>query len=133
MRLATAGADSLIKVDEFDTFKFFELILLLILLQFWDTRDGEYVRSLKGHTGEVICVRYSNDELFLVSSGSEGSVLVWDLVSDAILRTLRGHCDVVCWCEYCSFLSIFVSHLLFTASQSAQTGLTLSLDLTMAC
>lgn len=47
-----------------------------MLIQLWDTRDGEFVRSLKGHTGEVLKLGYSRDELFLVSCGSETIIMV---------------------------------------------------------
>lgn len=63
--------------------------------QFWDTRDGELVKTFKGHAAEVLCVRYSSNELFLISAGSEGAIFVWDLISSQIIRRLRGHADII--------------------------------------
>ena len=63
--------------------------------QIWDPRDGSFVRSLKGHEAEVTAVRYSADQLYLVSSGADLTLIVWDLSSCAVIRRLRGHSDIV--------------------------------------
>jgi WD40 repeat protein len=54
----------------------------MLISQLWDTRDGEFVRSLKGHTGEVLKLGYSKDELFLVSCGSECIIMVRSCLSN---------------------------------------------------
>jgi WD40 repeat protein len=61
----------------------------------WDPRDGSFVRSLRGHSNEVMSVRYSGSEQFLVSAGADSEILVWSLLTLSVVRRLLGHIDVV--------------------------------------
>lgn len=65
------------------------------LIKIWDTTDGSYVRALKGHEGEVTSMSYTQDELYLVSSGCDLAILIWDMALFSVTRVLRGHVDVV--------------------------------------
>ncbi len=56
-------------------------------------------RILKGHTGlfaGVSCVTFSPDGQILVSAGGDKTVKVWDVNSEKIIKTLRGHDSRVC-------------------------------------
>jgi WD40 repeat protein len=63
--------------------------------QLWDPRDGTLVRTLSGHQGEVTGVSYSQDELYLVSCASDQAIFIWDLTVNAVVKILRGHCDII--------------------------------------
>ena len=39
--------------------------------------------------------RIQNYELYLVSGGGDQTILVWDLTTFEVTRTLRGHADVI--------------------------------------
>jgi WD40 repeat protein len=75
-RVASAGGDGMIKV--------------------WDPRDGTLARILaNGHDTEVTGVRYSNDELYLVSTGADMKIVIWDTTTNLIFKRLLGHIDVI--------------------------------------
>ena len=48
-----------------------------------------------GHEGSVACVAWSADGFVLASSGTDGTVKLWDPASGKLLRTLAGHRDRV--------------------------------------
>jgi WD40 repeat protein len=43
----------------------------------------------------VTAVNYSADELYLVSGGGDQTILIWDMTTFEVTRTLRGHADVI--------------------------------------
>lgn len=56
-------------------------------VRMWDTRTGQAVRTLYGHTGAVTCLQF--DSLNLVSGSLDTSVRVWDLRTGRTVDTLR--------------------------------------------
>jgi WD40 repeat protein len=66
-----------------------------LFIKIWDPKDGSFIRRLVGHTAEVTSLCYSLDELYLVSSGGDLSIIIWDMTTLEVARTLRGHSDVV--------------------------------------
>lgn len=93
-RLVTAGGDSLIKVCAIASLV---CSFLKWFCQIWDPRDGTFVRSMKGHKGEVRSVQYTTNEQFLVSCGADTQILIWSLLTQTVQRVLKGHVDVVNW------------------------------------
>ena len=45
----------------------------------WDVATGELQRTLIGHTGEVLSVRFSADGQMLASGSADGTVLLWEM------------------------------------------------------
>lgn len=97
-RLVSAGGDGVIKM--------------------WDPRDGTYIRQFETYNyeigmvgglgagveggipkkfsgGEVLAVAYTQDELYLVSAGSDAIILIWDLTTCCVTRALKGHADII--------------------------------------
>jgi WD40 repeat protein len=62
-------------------------------LKVWDLETGNCLRTLKGHTDEVICMKLNGNRL--VSGSSDHSVRIWDIAVGKCERTLRGHSDWV--------------------------------------
>ncbi|KAJ7801818.1 hypothetical protein B0H14DRAFT_2300043, partial [Mycena olivaceomarginata] len=44
--------------------------------------------KLRGHTGRVNCVRFTNDGCTLLSSSEDGTIKLWDSTSNNNTRTL---------------------------------------------
>ncbi len=53
------------------------------------------MRSLKGHSSEVFCLRFSGTEQFLLSAGADAEIIIWSLLTQTISRRLYGHVDVI--------------------------------------
>ena len=57
----------------------------------WDTRTGEEMFFLRGHTNDVLNAMYSPDGRRIVTGGYDNTAKVWDAETGANLVTLRGH------------------------------------------
>jgi WD40 repeat protein len=53
------------------------------------------LRTLKGHTSDVMSVAYSPDGSRIASASNDHTVKIWDAASGQILHTLTGHTDEV--------------------------------------
>ena len=51
--------------------------------------------TFTGHRGPVSCVRFSSSGDLLASGGSDGSVVVWDVVDETGVYRLTGHRGVI--------------------------------------
>ncbi|CCK68608.1 Mdv1p KNAG_0B01610 [Huiozyma naganishii CBS 8797] len=57
------------------------------MVRLWDLRTGEIVRTLKGHTGAISCLKF--DLHNLITGSLDNSVRVWDLRSGSTLDAFR--------------------------------------------
>lgn len=73
--IATAGADS-----------------LAIL---WDTKTGEMLYKLEGHTEAVLSLAFSPDGTKLLTTSADGTARVWDTRKGTALERLAGHKTIV--------------------------------------
>lgn len=69
-QLATASGDRVIKI--------------------FDTRSGELIRRMAGHTGQVLGLSWKGDGKMLASCGSDSVLKVWDVEQGLPLRTMKG-------------------------------------------
>jgi WD40 repeat protein len=54
-------------------------------------QDAVYVRSMSGHTTGVLGLAFPPTGARMISAGSDGRMVVWDLVSGEIVRNITGH------------------------------------------
>jgi|GEM_PF-462214 len=61
-------------------------------VKIWDANTGREIRTLFGHTANVVSVAYSRDGKRIAASASDGSIRVWDVTTGGetvVLRQLR--------------------------------------------
>ena len=49
-------------------------------------RDGELIKSLKGHKDTVYCVAYSSDGKRFASGGADNQIIIWKSTCEGILK-----------------------------------------------
>ncbi len=60
-------------------------------VKLWDTRTGQHLRTLKGHTDAVFSVIFSPDGQTLFSGSLDGSIKLWNVRTGQCRQTLEGH------------------------------------------
>ena len=55
--------------------------------------SGNVVES--AHRGEVTCLCLSKDSQYLVSSSADGTLKIWNMENERLVRSLLGHQDEV--------------------------------------
>mmetsp|Transcript_43167 Transcript_43167/g.134230 ORF Transcript_43167/g.134230 Transcript_43167/m.134230 type:complete len:350 (+) Transcript_43167:874-1923(+) len=56
------------------------------LLKLWDYDEGVCKYIGVGHSGSITCVAISPDQQFIVSTGSEGAILIWTMPPEFVER-----------------------------------------------
>ena len=54
-------------------------------------REGQMVRTLKGHTDGVLTVRFSPDGRHLISGSYDNTARLWDVATGSELQAFKGH------------------------------------------
>ena len=57
----------------------------------WDTKSGEHLKILRGHTDGVISVAISADDTTILSGSHDRTAKLWSLESGSIMHTFEGH------------------------------------------
>ena len=57
----------------------------------WDTRTGEAITKIKGHSGWIESIAWSPDGRSLASAAQDHSIQIWSVESGKRIRTLQGH------------------------------------------
>jgi WD40 repeat protein len=61
------------------------------VLKLWDVASGRLLRTLRGHTGSVSAVDFSDDGRYLASGSGDASIRVWDAQTVEQQRMLEGN------------------------------------------
>ena len=61
----------------------------------WNWETGDFICTLKGHTGDVICAVISSHIRLLMGGTDEHTIMVWNLRTGQKLSTLKGHSSLV--------------------------------------
>ena len=60
-------------------------------IRIWDTRPGEELAKLEGHTSDIETLALSPDGKLLASSSNDTTVRLWDVATGETVRVLEGH------------------------------------------
>jgi eukaryotic-like serine/threonine-protein kinase len=60
-------------------------------IQIWDVDSGQAVRSLRGHSGDVLSLAFSPDGATLASAAMDRTVRIWDPITGQEVLCLTGH------------------------------------------
>ena len=61
-------------------------------IRVWDMRNGAtMIKSLEGHSCNIVCVAFSPDGLRLSSGSGDGTLRLWDVPTGMPLYVLEGH------------------------------------------
>ncbi len=58
-------------------------------VELWDVETGERLQKLSGHAQGITATAFLPGERRAVSAGRDGAVIVWDLASGAVVRTMK--------------------------------------------
>ncbi|KAF9954270.1 Notchless protein 1 [Modicella reniformis] len=64
-------------------------------VKLWDSRDGKFIASLRGHVAEVYQVVWSSDSRMLLSCSKDSTIKLWDVKTKKMKMELPGHLDEV--------------------------------------
>ncbi|MDB5334473.1 MAG: Planctomycete cytochrome [Planctomycetaceae bacterium] len=59
-------------------------------IKLFDTKTGDIVRRMAGHTGNVLALSWKSDGKMLISSGADNVLKLWDVERGVPLRTMKG-------------------------------------------
>jgi len=60
-------------------------------IKIWDIESGKCIRTLEGHTDNVITGCFSQDGKQAISGSDDKTIKVWDIETGKCIRTLEGH------------------------------------------
>lgn len=63
------------------------------IVQLWDTASGQVIKSIAGHSDEVISLAFSPDSLHLASGSVDETIVVWDTASGTQVMPFIGLVD----------------------------------------
>jgi WD40 repeat protein len=67
-------------------------------IKIWSADTGQEIRTLTGHTGDVLSVSYSPDGRQIVSCSRDKTIKFWDLSSGNVIRSISANCSKVSYC-----------------------------------
>ena len=65
------------------------------VIDFWDAKTGDHLRSLSGHTGAIFDLAISVDGQLLASASGDSTIRLWNAKTGRYLHTLTGHTEGV--------------------------------------
>lgn len=57
----------------------------------WDARSGRLLRTLSGHSKDVLSVAFSPEGQWIASGSADGTAKVWEVATGRLLQTVIGH------------------------------------------
>jgi len=90
IRVIEGAEDMMTSLDVESTGEFFVSAAADKILKVWHYDDGIPVAYGRGHSGKIKAVKVSPDERSIVSVGSTGEIVFWEMPSLAALRNARG-------------------------------------------
>ncbi len=73
------------------------------VVRLWNPKTGELVRTLSGHTKDVLCLTFSPDGKRLISGGMDGYVIVWNPRTGSEMHRIQAHSGGNPWVNAIAF------------------------------
>jgi COMPASS component SWD3 len=64
-------------------------------IKLWTVPAGKLLTTLKGHTGAVLAVRFTNRDKFIVSIGEDKAVNLWNIDSAKLVYSKKDHLKAI--------------------------------------
>lgn len=90
IRVIEGHDDNMTSLDVESTGEFFVSAAADKLLKIWHYDDGVPVAIGRGHSGSIRAAKISPDEKLVVSVGSTGEIVFWEMPTFAAMRNARG-------------------------------------------
>ncbi|EGG10173.1 uncharacterized protein MELLADRAFT_115583 [Melampsora larici-populina 98AG31] len=75
----------------------------------FQSKESYTVKTLKGHSNHVYCLKFHPLGTLIISGSFDESIKIWDSATKKCLRTLLGHSEVVCALDFSKDGSVIVS------------------------
>jgi WD40 repeat protein len=64
-------------------------------IKLWNISKETVIKTLSGHTDEIVSLEISRDRNYLISGSKEGNIIIWDISKAIIDKILTGHNESV--------------------------------------
>lgn len=61
----------------------------------WQTKSGQLIASLEGHSGTIYAIDFSADEKYILTGSGDGKIKLWETNSGQLLQTAKAHAKAV--------------------------------------
>mgnify|MGYP000114241842 CR=1 FL=1 len=61
----------------------------------WQTKSGQLIASLEGHSGTIYAIDFSADEKYILTGSGDGKIKLWETSSGQQLHTANAHAKAV--------------------------------------
>lgn len=68
-------------------------IVIILLIQIWDTKSGEPIHVLQGHSGEISSAQFEFGGYMCGTASIDKTCRIWDVGTGKCMSVLRGHTD----------------------------------------
>lgn len=73
--------------------------LIEYTVDIWDIGSGKIIKTLKGHTNQILSIQFSPDGRRIATTSEDKTARIWDIETGKCVNVLKGHTSAVvaCW------------------------------------